>query len=366
MFNTVVSIVARIVIVIVAVVMFLYLFMKFYPGIGMVPSNSRRKYYAKKNSLYYDGKFHNIEKASINMLSYEDKEAKNIKPKSDIKILKIDKIKDLAKDKISITWLGHSSILIQIDGKNILTDPALTKYASPFGFIGVKRFNDSPISLEDMPDIDVVLISHDHYDHLDYKTIKKIDSKVKKYIVPLGVESYLLGWKVNKEKIVVLDWWDDEKIDEVVFTAVPAKHFSMRNPMSRDATLWCGFLIRCNDKKIYFTGDTGYSSTFREVYDRFGDIDIFMADTGQYNKAWSGVHMNPHDALQAAKDVNARYYIPIHWGAFSLSNHDWFEPAKITTSNQEKYGVRVITPRIGEIVDVDYIEKYTDKWWEEN
>ena len=182
----------------------------------------------------------------------------------------------------------------------------------------------------------------------------------------MGVESYLLGWKVNKEKIVVLDWWDDEKIDEVVFTAIPAKHFSMRNPINRDATLWCGFFIRCNDKKIYFTGDTGYSSTFREVYDRFGDIDVFMADTGQYNKAWLGIHMNPYHALQAAKDVNAKYYIPIHWGAFSLSNHDWFEPAKITTSNQEKYGVRVITPRIGEIVDVDYIEKYTDKWWEEN
>ena len=366
MFNAVINVVLRVVIVVIAFLMFLYLFMKFFPGIGMLPSYSRRKYYAKKSSLYYEGKFHNLTDAGIDMSNYEDKGAKNVKPKNVIKFLEVNEVESPKKDKVTITWLGHSSMLIQMDGKNILTDPALTKYASPFSFIGVKRFNVSPIKLENMPIIDVLLISHDHYDHLDYRTIKKIDKKVKRYIVPLGVESYLLGWNIDNKKIVVLNWWESRKIGEILFTAVPARHFSMRNPLNRDATLWCGFLMQCNGKNYYFTGDTGYSDTFGKIHDKFGDIDVFMADTGQYNKAWSGIHMNPYDALKAAKDVGAKYYMPIHWGAFSLSNHDWFEPANITTLNQEKYGIKVITPKIGEVVDVECIERYTDMWWEDN
>ncbi len=380
------NVVIKLGIILITFVVLGYLFLKFYPGIGRVPSFRERKLYAKYNDLYYAGKFHNISKASIDaskneykvskslkwiiekilkISEYDDREAKNIRPKDGLNVLKINKMDKPSKDKITITWLGHSSLLIQMDGKNILTDPALTEYASPFGFTGFKRFNQSPIDLDGIDEIDVLLISHDHYDHLDYKTIKKIDSKVKKYIVPLGVESYLIGWKVNKSKIITLNWWENQKIDNVLFTAIPAKHYSMRNPMNRDATLWCGFLMQCNGKKLYFTGDTGYSETFSEVNNRFGAIDLFMADTGQYNKAWSGVHMNPYDALRAAKDVGAKYYMPVHWGAFALSNHDWFEPANITTSKQAEYCVKVVTPRIGEVVDLDLIGRYTSRWWED-
>ena len=338
-------------------------FVFFYPSIGKIPNKERREKYAKKSNLYYEDKFHNIEDTIVKEPKYGLNKSHEIVPTKKIPICNIKKFPKPQRNKVTITWLGHSSIMIQMDKKNILIDPVLTKYASPFGFIGVKRFNESPIKLEDVPIIDVLLISHDHYDHLDYKTIKKIDNKVKKYVVPLGIESYLEGWGVDGEKITILNWWEDEKIDNLLVTSVPARHYSMRNPFKDRVTLWSGFLLRSDDVSIYFTGDTGYTTTFREVGKRFGHIDVLMADSGQYNSAWREVHMGPYDALQAAVDVNAKYYIPVHWGSFALSNHNWFDPAEIATANQDEYGVKVITPRIGEMVDMAEIDLYTNKWW---
>lgn len=344
----------------------LYALTKLLRGVGKTPSKKQQALYAKKNELYYDGMFHNIQESElIDVNSYTHTDAEEITPKKNIDVTEITDFPEPEKGKTTITWLGHSGMLIQMDGKNILTDPVLTKYASPVNFTGVKRFSKCPISLDKIPEIDVVLISHDHYDHLDYQTIKKIDKKVQKYIVPLGVEAYLKGWGIKNEKIVALNWWEGEQVDEVTFVSIPSQHFSMRNPLKRDVTLWCGFVIKDRENTLYFTGDTGYSNTFKEVYNKFGSIDLLMADTGQYNKAWQSVHMNPYEALQAAKDVDAKYFMPIHWGTFVLSNHNWYDPAEVTTKQKDEYGVNVVTPRIGDIVDIKDIGEYTNKWWQE-
>lgn len=354
-----------IVLCILTVLLIAYLILRFYPGIGRTPTRDMQKYYASKSKLYYDGKFHNKKQTNINMSEYSDTNALDVTPKKDIQVLDITEMEEPQKDKTTITWFGHSCLLIQMDGKNILTDPVLTEYASPVNFTGIKRFSKSPISIENMPEIDVLLISHDHYDHLDYPTIRKLKQKVKRYIVPLGVESYLKGWGIDDGKIISLNWWEDQKIGNISFTSIPAQHFSSRNPFKRDVTLWCGYLLKDNKNSIYFTGDTGYSDTFKEVYERFGSVDVLMADTGQYNRAWAGIHMNPYDALGAAADVRAKHYMPIHWGTFVLSNHNWFEPADITTKKQQEYGVSVVTPRIGETFDINDIGDYTNRWWED-
>ena len=353
----------KVVFFLVIVAVIVYLCARLFKGIGKTPSKKMQDYYAKKNELYYGGKFHNEHETKMNMAEYKRTNAKEITPANDINVIEISEFPKPDKDKTTVTWFGHSCLLIQMSGKNILTDPALTKYSSPVNFIGVKRFSKVPISLENLPQIDVMLISHDHYDHLDYQTIKKVDKKVKKYIVPLGVESYLKGWGIKDEKISSLNWWEEESDDDITFTSIPAQHFSMRNPLKKDATLWCGFVIGNKENTLYFTGDTGYNKAFKEVYHKFGSIDLFMADTGQYNEAWKNVHMSPYDALQAAKDVDAKYYMPIHWGAFVLSNHDWYEPAEVVTNKKEEYEVNVVTPRIGDIVDIKDIEEYTNKWW---
>lgn len=340
-------------------------FVTFWPSVGKGPTKKMRREYAKRNHLYYDGKFHNIDDVSLGEPKYSLGRGQEVVPVGDIPVVNIQKFPQPVQDKITITWFGHSCIMIQMDGKNILIDPALTKCASPFGVIGVKRFSKSPMRLEDIPTIDVMLISHDHYDHLDYKTIKSIDNRVKRYIVPLGVESCLEGWGVDAKKITTISWWENSKVNNVLITSVPARHYSMRSPFRHRSTLWCGFLLKTDDMSIYFTGDTGYTSSFQEVRKRFGHVDIFMGDSGQYNSAWRDVHMGPYDALKAAKDVDATYYMPIHWGSFALSNHNWFDPPEIATINQDDYGVKVITPRIGEIVDVKDIEKYTTRWWKE-
>lgn len=341
----------------------LIIFVAFCPSIGKVPTKKMREQYAKRNSLYYDNKFHNIDDIAVGVPQYSSTKGQLVVPADNIPMVNIQEFPVPMRDKTTITWLGHSCIMIQMDGKNILIDPALTKYASPFGLIGIKRFTESPIKLENMPSIDIMLISHDHYDHLDYKTIKKIDNKVKRYIVPLGVDSYLRSFGVKSEKITTLSWWEDEQMDNILITSIPARHYSMRNPFRNRATLWCGFLLKTDNVSIYFTGDTGYTSTFKEVGRRFGHVDIFMADSGQYNSAWSDVHMGPYDALRAASDVNATYYMPIHWGSFALSNHNWFDPPEIATLHQDEYGVKVVVPRIGEIVDAKDIGECITTWW---
>ncbi|MDO5518780.1 MAG: MBL fold metallo-hydrolase, partial [Clostridium sp.] len=218
---------------------------------------------------------------------------------------------------------------------------------------------------EELPELDMVLISHGHYDHLDYETIKKIDSKVKKYCVPLGVESYLEGWGVDSDKINSMSWYDDAEVDGLSVNLVPAQHYSSRNINDSNTTWWGGFLLKDEYHSFYYTGDSGYGDFFKDIHERYGDVELMMADSGQYDEMWPYCHMNPSESLKSAEDMNAEWLIPVHWAGFVLANHPWYEPGEEITQLAEQSIVSVATPAIGEIVDYKELNKENDKWWEE-
>jgi L-ascorbate metabolism protein UlaG (beta-lactamase superfamily) len=270
-------------------------------------------------------------------------------------------LKHLNSDDFSITWFGHSTVLIYTNGISILTDPMFNSRVQPLN-MGPKAFKGSNnLVVDSLPKIDVVLISHDHYDHLDYNSITTI--KALRYIVPLGVKSYLVKWGIPSEKITELDWYEELRFSgNVKFTATPSQHFSGRGLFNRMSTLWCGYVIQLNNRKIYFSGDSGYSNEFKKIGEKFGPFDLAMLDNGQYNKNWAKIHMMPEEAVQAAIDLKASLFLPIHWGKYSLSVHSWYEPIERATKEAASRGIKIITPMIGESF---LLGKSTPerKWW---
>jgi len=218
-------------------------------------------------------------------------------------------------------WFGHSTILMRLDNTNIITDPVFYS-AAPFSFV-VKPFEMKVENrISDLPEIDIVLISHDHYDHLDYRSIQEMDHKVKKYLVPLGIKAHLQRWGVADQKIIEMDWYDHELYQDIRFTLAPARHFSGRGLTNRNSTLWGSWIVQSNLSNVYFSGDGGYFDEFKAIGDEFGPFDIAFMEDGAYNKAWSQIHMFPEESVQASLDLNAKIYVPIHWGKFDLALHN--------------------------------------------
>lgn len=265
---------------------------------------------------------------------------------------------------LRITWLGHSTVLIEIDGYRILTDPVWSRRASPVSFAGPKRFFDLPLELKDLPSIDAVVISHNHYDHLDEKTIKAIKDKVPLFIVPLGVGRHLEGWDVEPYKIIELDWWQAKKIKSLSITATPARHFSGRSAatMFSNDTLWAGFAIATTKHKVYFSGDTAMFPEFEEIGKRLGPFDIAMIETGAYNHLWSDVHIGPEQAVVANSMAKGRLLMPIHWGTFDLSMHTWTEPAERIIKAAEAKKIRLVIPKPGEAFEPAKPPELK-RWW---
>ncbi len=265
---------------------------------------------------------------------------------------------------ISLVWFGHSTVLMNIDGIIVLTDPFFGERASPISFAGTKKFDYSnEYNVSDLPDIDIVLISHDHYDHLDYKTIKELKKKTKKFMVPLGVAAHLEKWKVDNSKIIELDWWDNYSPDSTkCFTASPARHFSGRT-LKRNTTLWCSFVIEINEHKVYFSGDSGYGKHFKEIGEKFGPFDLTLMECGQYNENWPLIHMMPNETAIANQDLQGKYMLPLHWGTFNLSLHSWTDPIDKLLEHSAKNNGMVLTPMIGETIKPGNgnQNKY---WWE--
>ncbi len=268
-------------------------------------------------------------------------------------------------DKLRVTWLGHSTCLIEIDNKIILTDPMFSLRPSPFSFMGPKRFHQRlPIEINELPRLDAILISHDHYDHLDYRSIQLLKEKTDRFFVPLRVGRHLQRWGVDSDKIIELDWWQQTRFRGLTFAATPARHFSGRL-FGRDKTLWCSWVVLGKNHRLYFSGDSGYSPDFVKIGDKYGPFNLTMLESGAYNEAWSAVHMMPEETVQAHLDLKGKTLLPIHWATFNLSLHSWTEPIERLLAAAEPHQTTVITPLPGQPVHPAEPSKQCH-WWDIN
>ena len=264
--------------------------------------------------------------------------------------------------KLKIIWFGHSSFLLNMDGKIILVDPVFSPSAAPVSFM-VQRFQAPILTLSQLPKIDYILISHDHYDHLDMESIKHFKDKTTKFITPLGVSSHLKSWGVPLQRIIEKDWWESYDENNIKFTATPAQHFSGRSGFDKNCSLWASWVIKSENSNIYFSGDSGYDVHFKEIGEKLGPFDVAFLESGQYNQAWREVHMLPEEAVKAFFDLKARSYFPVHWGMFVLSLHSWFEPIEKIFKFSREQNFTLLAPKIGQIVTLG--EKTpVDPWWE--
>ena len=340
-----------------------WLILRFYPPIGNLPGRERRSQSAKRSNLFYNEKFHN-ENEYLLMTGSSSPASEQRTADKTIPVVQVGQIERAEEDTLTVTWLGHSSSLIQLGRQNILIDPVLSERTSPVGFAGPKRFSAFPLKPDDVPEIDVLFLSHDHYDHLDYATICVIDAKVHHYVVPLGVDVILEGWSVSPDKLHPLAWWLSFELEGSSYTLIPSQHFTGRNPFKNNVTLWGGLYVKDRAHNVYYTGDTGYYDVFRRVYERFGEIDLMLADSGQYDAAWAQTHMIPEQSVQAAVDAHARCLIPVHWGSYSLSNHAWYEPAERATAAAQEKSLPLAMPKIGQTVPYEELASCTERWWE--
>lgn len=350
------------------------LFIKLNPAFGGNPTKEQKESYERFDN-YVNGRFVNETPTSLNMGIFDYismikdsfKGTKDRKPAGQIPIPMID-WKKIKNKKDSLTWLGHSTFLLSVDNKRILLDPILGQIASPVSFAGSRRYEYSENMLHvinEMLPIDAVLISHDHYDHLDYKSIVKLNSKVSHFFVPLGVSSHLIRWGASKEKITELNWWDEVEYQGLTIALTPSKHFSGRGILNRNTTLWGGWVILGKRMRFYTSGDGGYDKHFKEIGNKYGPFDMTLIEGAQYDRRWFWVHMRPEEAVQAHLDVNGKNMMLMHWGAFTLAYHGWKEPIERALKEVEKSDINLITPQIGETVLLDSdLNAPFSSWWD--
>lgn len=284
-------------------------------------------------------------------------------PSGEIPVMPLSLSPAAETEEIRVTWLGHSTCLIEIDGQVLLTDPMLSDRASPLTFLGPKRFGtDRVVTVDDLPEIDAVLISHDHYDHLDHQTITELRDRVNRFYVPLGVGGHLQKWGVDKQRIVELDWWEETAHGPLTLVATPARHFSGRGLRDRNKTLWASWTILGTRQRAFFSGDSGYFDGFKEIGDAYGPFDVTMIESGAYNDAWADIHMKPEETVRAHMDLQGRALLPIHWAKFNLALHPWTEPIERLLREAEVQGVTALTPLQGEAVVPGKVQEPT-RWW---
>lgn len=262
----------------------------------------------------------------------------------------------------SFIWLGHSTVLFKTAGKVIMTDPVFHS-AAPISF-AVKPFamQHTP-TIESLPAIDAVLISHDHYDHLDYNAIKKMADKVAHFYVPLGIKGHLQRWDVPDDKITELDWYEKARLGDIDLVLTPSQHFSGRGVFDRFSTLWSSWVVKSPALSVYFSGDGGYSSEFAIIGEKFGPFDIAFMEDGAYNPGWADIHMTPEQAVQAAVDLRAQVLLPIHWAKFDLSLHEWRDPIERISKASQNKPIRLATPIIGDTFTLDNVPQ--THWWKD-
>lgn len=286
-------------------------------------------------------------------------------PEEKLAEIKPDLNKFLKNDgELKSIWLGHSTFLLNMNGNIILIDPVFSNYAAPVNLM-IKRFQDPILKLEELPEIDYIVISHDHYDHLDMKSIKYFRNLKSKFIAPLGVGAHLEGWGISRSRISEKDWWEVEDFAGIKFIATPAQHFSGRGISDKNHTLWASWVIQTKNHNVYFSGDSGYDTHFKDIGDRYGPFDVAFMESGQYNEMWKPVHLTPDKFVQAFKEVKAKKYFPIHWGMFKLSTHSWYEPIIKLYELSKKENFQLLAPKIGQVLNIKNPEPI-ETWWIEN
>ncbi|GAA4441565.1 MBL fold metallo-hydrolase [Phytohabitans houttuyneae] len=272
---------------------------------------------------------------------------------------------------LHLTWYGHASTLVEMDGRRVLFDPVWSKRCSPFPFAGPRRLHPPPVPLEELPPVDAIVISHDHYDHLDLPTVRQlVRTQEAPFLVPLGVGAHLDRWRVPRQRIIELDWDDGVDLGParpaggagLRLTATAARHFSGRL-FARDRTLWGSWVVESGDRKVFYTGDSGYFDGYAAIGEKYGPFDASLIQIGAYSPAWPDIHMTPEDAVKAHVDVRAGLLLPVHWATFVLSYHSWSEPVDRLWREAKAFDVPVAIPRPGERVDVT-APVSVDAWWQ--
>jgi L-ascorbate metabolism protein UlaG (beta-lactamase superfamily) len=264
---------------------------------------------------------------------------------------------------LRVTWLGHSTTLLEIDGATILTDPIWSERASPSRWIGPKRFHPPPLALADLPHVDAVVISHEHYDHLDMATVRALAARGVPFHVPLGIGAHLALWGVPQAQIVKHDWWESAKLPGgVVVVSTPARHFDGRGVPGRIGALWTSWSLVGPRHRVFFSGDTGRTEAFRDIAAREGPFDLALIEIGQYHPTWGDIHLGPLGALDAFAMLGAKTLLPIHWATFELGYHAWSEPAETLVREGAKRGTTILTPRLGEPIEPT-LASSTTAWW---
>jgi L-ascorbate metabolism protein UlaG (beta-lactamase superfamily) len=264
----------------------------------------------------------------------------------------------------SLYRLGHSTMLLKLRGQFWLTDPVFSERASPFRNLGPKRFHAPPIALADLPPLGGVILSHDHYDHLDRETVLALAATTGVFLTPLGVGDRLIEWGIDASRVRQFDWWQGTQIDGISFTATPAQHFSGRSLFDGNSTLWASWVIVDDDLRVFFSGDTGYFDGFRTIGERLGPFNVTLIETGAYDAQWPYVHMQPDETVQAHVDLRGHWLVPVHNGTFDLAMHRWQEPFERVVALALARGIALATPRMGERLDLAAPHR-GERWWRE-
>ncbi len=323
----------------------------------------------KNSPNYHNGSFHNQSPTEVllkgvsvfKILKGFINKPRNVRPAFTLPTIKTD-LKSIRSDKPVIIWFGHSSCFISYRNTTILIDPVLSRGISPVSFFG-KAFRGSDVySADDFPPIDILILTHDHYDHLDYKTLHSLSGKIRQIFAPLGLSSHLTYWGFDEAIIRELDWWDKVLTKQgFELISTPARHFSGRG-IKRNQTLWTSYVLKMDTYSLFLGGDSGYDSHFKEIGNQYGPFDIVFLESGQYNKLWPFIHMMPEEAVRAAIELKAKLLLPVHWGKFALAFHDWDEPVKRVLKEAAKQKLKVCTPLIGEPVVLG--EQFPERsWW---
>ena len=344
------------------------------PQLGGTPTDQERAAYAQSGH-YRAGEFVNLVPTSVatgssfvgTMWKFFFRKDPRATPRLPLPMRPLDSLDIIRKPPglVRVTWFGHSASLVEIAGQNILLDPMLSVEMGPVSWATPRRYNPRlPITPEQLPYLAAVLISHDHYDHLDYETIRKIKDKVGQFYVPLGIAAHLRAWGVERARITEMNWGDSARLPGLLLRCTPSRHFSGRGLTNHNSTLWASWVLQTPTRRLFYSGDGGYGPHFATIGAAYGPFDLALMECGQYNADWAEIHLMPEQSVRAARDLRAAVMLPVHWAAFTEALHAWDEPVRRATAEAARLGQPMTTPQLGEPVTLGAGPLPTARWWE--